>query len=53
MRPQKFEQLAELCEGVEADHPTLIRHMEIQWLLGDKVASCFYELWEELLTFCL
>ncbi|XP_029656306.1 protein FAM200A-like [Octopus sinensis] len=53
MRPLKCRQFAKLCVGMEADHFTLIQHTEIRWLSRGKVLSRFYELREDLLTFCL
>ncbi|XP_014775934.1 protein FAM200A [Octopus bimaculoides] len=53
MRPLKCRQFAKFCVGMEADHSTLIHHTEIRWLSRGKVLSRFYELREELLTFCL
>ena len=51
MRPLKRRLFAKLCEVMEADHSTLIQHIEIRWLSRGKVLSRFYELKEELLTF--
>lgn len=53
MRPLKCRQFEKLCVGMEAEHSTLIQHTEIRWLSRGKVLSRFYELREELLTFCL
>eukprot|EP00106_Octopus_bimaculoides_P008734 XP_014776176.1 PREDICTED: zinc finger BED domain-containing protein 5-like [Octopus bimaculoides] len=53
MRPLKCRQFAKLCVGMEANHSTLIQHTKIRWLSRGKVLSHFYELREELLTFCL
>ncbi|CAI9723028.1 Hypothetical predicted protein [Octopus vulgaris] len=52
MRPLKCRQFAKLCVGMGADHTTLIQHTEIRWLSREKVFSRFYQLREELLTFC-
>ena len=53
MRPLKRRLFKRLCAGMEAEHFTLIQHTEIQWLSRGKILSRFYELREELLTFCL
>ena len=53
MRPLKRRLFTILCVSVEAQHYILIQHTQAQWLSRGKVLSRFYELREELLTFCL
>ena len=53
MRPLKRRLFTKLCASMEAEHSTLIQYTEIRWLSRGKVLSRFYELREELLTFCL
>ena len=52
-RPLKRRLFTKLCVSVEAQHYTLIQHTQGRWLSRGKVLSRFYELREELLTFCL
>ena len=53
MRPLKRRLFMKLWVSVEAQHYTLTQHTQVQWLSRGKVLSRFYELREELLTFCL
>ena len=53
MRPLKRRLFTKLCVSMEAQHYTLIQHTQIRWLSKGKVLFHFYELREELLTFCL
>ena len=53
MRPLKRRLFTKLCVSMEAQHYTSIQHTQIRWLSKRKVLSRFYELREELLTFCL
>ncbi|XP_051778559.1 zinc finger BED domain-containing protein 5-like [Erpetoichthys calabaricus] len=52
MRPLKCRQFAKVCESVEADHVTLIQHIDVRWLSRGKVLRRFYELREEMVVFC-
>ena len=53
MRPLKRRLFTKFCVSVKAQHYTLIQHTQVRWLARGKVLSCFFELREELLTFCL
>ena len=53
MRPLKRRLFTKLCVSVEAQLYTLIQHTQVRWLSKGKLLPRFYELREELLTFCL